>query len=227
MKKRTVLFFFLFSVLAKLSCQAPSVVEHIRIPLWAEIDAYPELEEAADIDSPEYSYTIKKIRELGPFLISGMTYGWKFTYTPSDKARHVEEYFEIEELMLSENEIQGITYSDPWFEDDRINCWCEYTRTPAQLQNYHLWSSINKPTIQGYGYGKISDGFDGIKAAAKDALKNAVRAHYRSKIKNKPKEIQGSVLIRGIPVIGVDAGKYTIKLDFFLEYGKIIEYKVF
>jgi hypothetical protein len=90
-----------------------------------------------------------------------------------------------------------------------------------------LWASIQNPTIQGIGIGKISDGFDGITAAAKDAVKKAVREYYRNVIKNKPKEITGSVLVRNQPLLGIDAGKYRIKLDFFLECGRIKYYKVF
>ena len=81
--------------------------------------------------------------------------------------------------------------------------------------------------IRGRGYGKVSDGFEGYKNAAKDALKNAVREHYRKIVKNKPKEITGSVLIKDIPVTGVVSGKYVINLDFFLEYGRIIEYSTY
>ena len=95
------------------------------------------------------------------------------------------------------------------------------------LLTWNLWASIQNPVIHGYGYGNVSDGFDGIVDAAKDALKNAVREHYRAKIKNKPKEITGSVLIRKEPLIGIDEGRYTIKLDFFLEYDTIINYNVY
>ena len=37
-------------------------------------------------------------------------------------------------------------------------------------------------------------------------------------------EITGSVLIKKMPTMGIDAGRYMIKLDFFLEYGRIKEY---
>ena len=223
-KRLQVTLLFLF-IVCSLYSQNSSVVEHIRIPLWAELDAYPELLQDSNIDAE--TYPVQKIKEIAPFLISGMVYGWDFVYTPSDKARNVEEFFEIKERALSPIEIYGISYSSPWVQNERLNCWCEYTRTPAQIHNYNLWSSIQNPTIQGYGYGNISDGFDGIVDAAKDALKKAVREHYRGKIKNKPKEITGSVLIRKEPLIGIDEGRYTIKLDFFLEYDTIIYYNVY
>lgn len=203
---KAFLVFSLFCFTSVIYAQTPSVVRNIRIPLWAELDAYPELEEAADVDSPQYDYPIKSIRQVAPFIIGGMVYGWEFVYTPSDKARGVEEYLEIKEIVSSDYLKGGIKYSSPWFQNNRFNCWCEYKRNDSQVQNYNLWSSIQNPIIHGRGYGDISIGFDGLKDAAYDALKNAVRDHYRSVIKNKPKEITGSVLIRDIPTIGIDAG---------------------
>ena len=172
-------------------------------------------------------------------------------YTPSDKTRGVEEFFEItpvrddglsaqvfeENLVSSRSErlpeaLEGqpafdIKYSSVWIEDNRFNCWVDYTRTDYEVQTYNLWASIQNPTIQGRGFGELSLGFEGIKQAAQDALKNAVRDYYRNTIKNKPKEITGRVLLRKTPMIGIDNGRYVIKLDFFLECGTIIEYTQF
>ncbi|MCQ2583608.1 MAG: hypothetical protein MJ160_06850 [Treponema sp.] len=215
----------LLLVNASLFAQVPSVIERIRFPVWAEVDAYPGLE-SGEYDSDE-PYPVSRIKEIVPFLLNGMVYGWDFVYVPSDKARGVEEYFEITEIQNLESENGKISYSSPWIQDNKFNCWVDYTRTDFQIQNYYLWSSIKNPVIQGRGYGSLEDGFDGIKKAAENALKNAVREHYRTKIKNKPKEITGSVLIRKVPTLGIDAGQYVIVLDFFLEYGKIKEYTLF
>lgn len=212
-------FFFLFAGFS----QVPSIIEHIRIPLWAQIDAIPGLAEY-DATAGVYDYAIKGIKEVSPYIIEGMIYGWDFVYTPSDKQRGVEEYFEIipkEDFSVA---AKTINYAYPWIEDNKLNCWCEYTRTDSEIQNYYLWSSIQNPRIHGVGYGAISKGFDGLQDAVSDAVKNAVREYYRTVIKNKPKEISGSVLIREIPAIGIDAGRYLLNLDFFLECGKIIEY---
>lgn len=222
-------FFLLLLIIesAFLSGQTPSVVRHIRIPLWAELDAYPELEEAQDLSAGQFDYPIKSVKQVAPFLISGMVYGWNFVYVPSDKARGVEEYLDIEEIVPGDVLVPGISYASPWFQNNRFNCWCEYTRNDSQIQSYNLWNSIKNPVIHGVGYGELRKGFDGLKDAAYDALKNAVREHYRSVIKNKPKEITGAVLIRDIPTIGITSGRYIFNLDFFLECGKIIEYSVY
>lgn len=217
----------MLSVVFPLAALNPSVIEHIRIPLWAELDAYPGTEEAKNKDAGVFDYPVSRIKEVAPFLVSGMVYGWEFIYTPSDKARNVEEYFELKEIQPLTPEVEKINYAYPWVEESRLNCWCEYTRTEGQIQNYYLWSSIQHPVIHGTGEGKLELGFDGIKDASEEALKNAVREYFRKIVKNKPKEIRGSVLIRDIPTIGIKTGHYIINLDFFLECDRILEYKTY
>lgn len=240
-KKITLISLLSLLVSAGIFAQTPSIVQHIRFPIWAEVDAYPGLELPSSKDASaqdneensqenkntEYDYAISRIKEIVPFLMNGMVYGWEFRYTPSDKSRGVEEYLEVELIQNLEKETNPIVYSSPWIEDNKFNCWVDYTRTEFQIRNYYLWSQIKNPGIQGRGKGSLELGFDGIKAAAEEALINAIRSYYRNTIKNKPKEIQGKVLIRKIPTIGITSGQYVINLDFFLECGKIKQYSQF
>lgn len=229
MEKRRITFFLLFIIFSTglILGNSPSQIRKIHFSLWAELDAYPELEQAQDLSSGVYDYSVFRIRQTAPFLIEGMVYGWEFSYTPQDNARGVEENLEITEIVPSDFFLNNITFSSVWFENERMNCWVTFERNESQIQNYNLWASIKNPVIHGRGYGKLGDGFDGIKNAAAEALKNAVREHFRAIIKNKPKQINGKVLIKEPPILGIDAGKYVINLDFFLECDKIIEYKVF
>lgn len=219
--QKKIFYFFFFLISFQLFSQTPSIKTNIRVALWSQIDAYPELEYK---EETPYSYPINELKELAPFIFSGMIYGWKFIYTPSDKQRKVDEYFELIPIQEINEITNPITYKEPWIQDNKLYSWCECSRTKDQYQNYLLWSSIQNPVINGIGKGDIKKGFLGIKEATINSVKNAIREHYRKLIKNKPKEIQGSVLIREIPTIGIDAGQYIINLDFFLEYGKIREY---
>lgn len=198
----------------------------IRIPIWAELDAYPGLEEAQDTTQGQFDYPIKRLKETSKFLLNGMIYGWTFEYTPSDKLRNVSEYFNVKEIN-SIVPIEEITYKKPWIENNKLYCWIEYTRTPQMIWNLKTWESITTKKIQGRGKGKISNGFDGIIEASNDALKNAIREYYRSYIKNKPKEIDGKVIIRKTPEFGINSGHYIVELDFFLETDRILEYTQF
>ena len=228
-KIRKVLLFTglcLFFVL-RLSAQTPSVVRNIRLPLWAELDAYPGLELSGGEDEGQFDFPISQMHKIAPLIINGMVYGWNFVYVPYDKARGVEEYLEITEIVPSDVIRGGIKYTSPWISDNNLNCWVEYTRTDSQVQSYNLWASIQNPVIAGIGYGSVEKGFEGIEEAARESLKAAIRNHYRKTIKNKPKEITGSVLITKFPTLGIDSGRYVINLDFFLECGRIVEYSVY
>ena len=222
-----VLLFGIFS--AAVFAQVPSFTEKIRIPLWAELDAYPGLEEAKGLEG--YEYPVQEIKKIAPFIISGMVYGWRFVYVPYDKARGIEEYFEVTEVnaevFTNNYGPNKITYSSPWIDDTYLRCWCEYTRTKAEVQNYKAWASITNPVIRGRGYGSVRDGFEGIKDAAADSLKSAVSEYYRGITKNKPREITGSVLIKNEPILGIDSGRYAINLDFFLECDTIKKYGIY
>ena len=216
----------LFFVL-RLSAQTSSVVRNIRLPLWAELDAYPGLELSGGEDEGQFDFPISQMHKIAPLIINGMVYGWNFVYVPYDKARGVDEYLEITEIVPSDVIRGGIKYTSPWISDHNLNCWVEYTRTDSQVQSYNLWASIQNPVIAGIGYGSVEKGFEGIEEAARESLKAAIRNHYRKTIKNKPKEITGSVLIRKFPTLGIDSGRYVINLDFFLECGRIVEYSVY
>ena len=224
-------FFLILFAGGMLYAQTPSVVRNIRLPLWAELDAYPGLQPAdGENDSQnkgQFDFPVKQMQKIAPFIISGMVYGWNFVYVPYDKARGVEEYLEVTEIVSSDVIKGGITYVSPWISDNNLNCWVEYTRTDSQIQNYNLWSSIQNPVIGGIGYASVEKGFEGIEEAAREALKDAIRNYYRKTIKNKPKEINGAVLVRDFPTLGISSGRYVINLDFFLECGKIVEYTVY
>ena len=223
---KSFIFAFVFAGFSLFS-QTPSVIRNIRLPLWAELDAYPGLELSADENSGQFDFPVSQMRRIAPFIISGMVYGWNFVYVPYDKARGVDEYLEVTEIVSSDVIKGGIKYTSPWISENNLNCWVEYVRTDSQVQTYNLWKSIKNPVIGGIGYASVEKGFDGIEEAARESLKDAIRNYYRKVIKNKPKEITGSVLIRDFPTLGITSGRYVINLDFFLECGRIVEYSVY
>ena len=87
--------------------QVSDVQKTLRIKLWAPMDENP----GAEISSSDTNYgtSIRSLKKTAPFLLTGMIYGWKFEYTPSDKTRNVAEYFSLEPVaeiseILSANE---------------------------------------------------------------------------------------------------------------------------
>lgn len=222
---RKIIFLLVFIISSSVYCQTSQFDQKIRFNVWADLDAYPEMEDVPELN--QFDYPIKQITKIVPFFMSGLVYGWNFTYVPYDKARGVEEYFEITEIKPFDTKIEKMEYSGAKIQDGKFSVWCEYTRNDYQREYYKSWTAIKNPVIHGKGYGKISKGFEGYTDAAKEAVKMGVREYYRKLIKNKPKEISGRILIKNEPLAGVQEGQYVINLDFFMECDRIIEYTTY
>lgn len=222
MEKRisTLIFTFLL-LLSSLSAQEASD-KKIRLYIWALKDSYPEYTEEKPLQQAKDHLT-----SLSEFLLNGMTYGWDFVYTPSDKLRNVKEYFECKPRFSFEDHIADIEYDSVYFREDKIFCWVNFERTAQMERYYKQMSNIKNPRVIGKGKGKISRGFPGVEEAALNAIKDGVREYYRKIIKNKPKEITGTILIRKVPAVYIDSGHYVVELDFFLQTSKIKEYSQF
>ena len=243
--RQSFILFFVLCLTALISipaaAQEVSFQRKIRLLLWADLDAYPGLVEAAPAKKGEkkpasdetkynkgiFDHAIGRMKQITPFLMNGMVYGWEFDYTPSDKLRGVPEYFEMKELHSFDSEAKKIVYEKPWFDESKVHCWTVFERDDAMVDSYNHWADIKNPRIIGIGGGKVSKGFDGIQEAAQNAIKDAVRNYYRKILRNKPKQITGKVLINKIPAILIKSGEYQLQLDFFLETGIIKEYQNF
>jgi hypothetical protein len=207
----------------------------VHITLWALSEAPPGTPEFADPPDNPWTYAARRIRETAPFLIEGMVYGWEFSYTPSDTARSVAEQFSLEPFgtrqqsprTLSEADIARISYAGPREENNQVSCWVDFALDDTMILLRKQWRSVSYRRITGRGFAPFAGGLDAIKQAAADALKNAVREYARGLEKNKPKEIEGRVVIVNNPSIGINAGKYQIELDFFLEMSKIELYSLY
>ena len=222
---------FFVLILAAFFClpaasQEVSFQKKIRLLLWADLDAYPGLVKA-DASTGIFDHAIGRMKQITPFLMNGMVYGWEFDYTPSDKLRGVPEYFEMKEIRSFDQESKKIHYEKPWFDESKVHCWAVFERDQGMVQSYDQWADVRNPRILGIGGGKIAKGFEGIQEAAQNALKDAVRTYYRKLLRNKPKQITGRVLINKVPAILIKSGEYQMQLDFFLETGIIKEYQNF
>lgn len=199
----------------------------LRVSMWASIDPKPGSDYAKNPSSSLYGYAVSELKKVAPFVFSGMIYGWKFTYTPYDKTRKVEEFFDFSVIQEINKKDPRLSYKDPWFESNRVNVFVEYNRDESMMLRRNHWESVIYPKISGIGRASISLGAEGIEMACKEALKEAVRTYAQTIIKNKPKEISGSVLLIKSPRFYIDSGRYTADLDFYLKMDKIIEYKLY
>lgn len=202
----------------------------LRIRLWAPLDENPASQISPETENA-FGTSFRSLKATAPYLLSGMIYGWKFEYTPSDKTRNVEEYFSFTPIAEIPEDDEKIIFTNPAFLDTRVYCWLEYLRTDEMMISRQRWDSIQFPRVSGTGessYLDSVDSIDGIKEAVKEAAKNAIRTYAQKQTKNKPKEVTGTILLKDIdPNIKIIKGKYTAHLDFFLYVDKIIQYSQF
>ena len=226
--------FFILIILI-LSCsfcfsQISDTQKTLRIRLWAPLDENPASQISPETENA-FGTSFRSLKATAPYLLSGMIYGWKFEYTPSDNTRNVEEYFSLEPISEIPEDDEKIIFTNPAFLDTRVYCWLEYLRTDEMMISRQRWDSIQFPRVSGTGessYLDSVDSIDGIKEAVKNAAKNAIRTYAQKQTKNKPKEVTGTILLKDIdPNIKIIKGKYTAHLDFFLYVDKIIQYSQF
>lgn len=223
------------------AAQVPDRAGQLRIQVWAELDAFPgsfepdgqEAEEKSSSAEKKtefeslYGFAVERMRQIAPFIMEGLLYGWNFEYTPYDKTRGVEELWEFSRVREFDPAVNRLSFHNPVPKDGKLLSWVYCDRTEAQQQEYRRWTSIVYPKVKGTGTGSVEYGFKGIQEACSQAAKNAVREYWRTLIKNKPKEISGRILLTKEPRIYIKSGRYVVDLDFFLETDRIVPYSCY
>ncbi|UTC76621.1 hypothetical protein E4O04_00720 [Treponema sp. OMZ 799] len=195
----------------------------VRAPVWVFLDEAPKLKD----DESKAKFTPPKdaLLELSAYILSGMTYGLKFSYTPFDKKRNVEEVFELETVFKPSTE--NIKITDVRVKYPYCYSWAEYGIPESYSGHFKLWTKNAHKTIKGRGKGDRFDELEGVYTAYTEAIKNAVRQYARTFLKNKPKEIRGAVLIKSSPRLFVESGFFKAELELYIQIDEIIKYTVF
>lgn len=219
MKKSVALLFFF--VYAFVVSESPRI---LRAPVWIYLESVPGLFD--DTDNQKIP-PIQEIDEMARFILSGMSSGWNFAYTPSDRRRNVQEEFSLQP-------IQAITAGDPRFSMDsltpaypRLTCWAQLSVDEAVSRRLEYWSSIRFSSGRGRGTGERIAESRGIRDAYTNAILNAVRNHARALEKNKPKEVIGEVLLREGPRLYADQGLFIAEVRVLIYIRKIVPYSVY
>ena len=156
--------------------------------------------------------------------ISGMIYGWKFSYIPSDIKRNISEIFNIEPVAQLIWGDPNLRFKDNWVKDYIMYQNVTYYLQEFQKKRIKSWNSSVTPTSYGEGSESIYIK-NGKSLALKEALKDSIKREFQSRGKDKPRSIQGQILLREIPRIFVNSGVYNTQIEVLLIYKDINEYK--
>lgn len=214
----------------------------VRSPIWVFTEPIPgnfksndankiKVPDLQDKNShspvPKYLPTKQAMQELASYLLSGMCYGWKFSYTPYDKTRAVNEFFELAPITKIDLDDKRLVITEPKFKYPFLYCWAEYHMSENQASHLKFWHSVSHKTITGRGSGNRFDELKGVYTAYTEATKNAIREYARKIVKNKPKQITGSVLIKKNPRLFVESGLFNAELNLYIQIDNITPYTIF
>jgi len=192
---------------------------------WVELDPVPQ-------EGEEYPVTreaaARRALEEARFVFSGMIFGYRFLYVPSDKTRQVEEHFTLELL-------HQIPWGDPGlvakqavpFNENRLTVRIRYNLSEHHSYRLNSWQSTIYPVSSGAGEGTAMGGYKEKITAIKEAVKAAIRSYGREAVYNKPREMSGEVLLVESPYIIINEGSYLAKVKIKLKGVEILPYRSF
>jgi hypothetical protein len=212
-----------FLLLAALPSGA--VGERLSVRPWCELEPFVR------VGTDEYPLpretAARRVLEEGRLLFSAMVYGYSFVYTPSDAARHVEEVFELTPVAEVPWGSPRLAVGETTVEGKRLYSRLAYTLSPSEAQRRSSWSSSAVPLSTGSGEGTLFKGYTEKATALRAAMREAVRAHLRTRVLNKPREVRGDVVLWEEPSTIVRAGVYKTTAKVKLRIAEIIPYRIF
>lgn len=169
-------------------------------------------------NAPTYEAVVN-ILEEARWIFSGMIYGFTFSYTPSDSNMQVAESFTLTPRAF-------IDYGDPRLrvmalhtEGALMRMELTYELSDDQQRRQALLQRTDRHLSQAKGTGTLLNNSEGRREAVEDAIRLAVRAGARRLVGQKPRRIDGELVIRQVPIIGVDRGRFRafVQINFRVE----------
>jgi len=214
------------AALLLVSLYAHAQSEPLSLRLWCELEPmvqenqeYPLSTEAAQ------RRALEEAREI----LSGMIYGFRFSYTPGDSVRKIGEIFTLTPVAEILWRDPNLTVADAYVKDSLLFVKVTYQLEDFQFARRRAWASNSVEAASGTGSYSVftAPSPEGKRLALKDALKNAIREALRPVIFNKPREVTGEILIWNEPQTIIQSGAYTTRLDVKLRVKEIRSYSLF
>ena len=192
---------------------------------------WTELEPLVRIGPGPYPIPIdvaeKTLLEQARVLMSGMVYGWTFSYTPGDKARRVEESFDLApiaqvpwgnpRLRVVETEVTGTRL---W---GRIS----YALDDEEMRRRAAWDSNVAVLSTGQGTAALQHGAGARMESLESAIRDAIRRSLDTRYLNKPRAITGELVLWTDPMVVVRSGTYTTTATIKCLVRELIPYRVY
>jgi hypothetical protein len=162
-----------------------------------------------------------------------MIYGWSFTYDIGERARGVQENFELEPLGTIPFGDPGLKPTEAELRGMVFHLWADYRLNQSQKSRLEVWKSGRVRSIQGTGEGLVGtpaeegDRFAIKRAALENAAKTSLRAMLQSTERNRPRQVQGFISLAQFPRYWISGGRVMISARFLVEVTEIIPFAAY
>ena len=169
----------------------------------------------------------QELLEEGRLLFSAMIYGWTFTYIPVDLARKVTESFALTPVAEIPWGSARLEVRETEREDAKLWARMSYALNDDESQRRLAWESNTAALSSGRGQAKLSDGASARMASLREAVRDAIRRSLDSRYINKPRQVDGEVVLWDDPIIRVASGAFSTSAKVKLLVRELVPYRIF
>lgn len=192
--------------------------------VWVELD--PFVADGTERPLPR-NVAMERLLEEVRYAVSGMVYGYRFTYVPVDPDRKVAEEFQLEPYALIRRGDPRLSVLQTWVDGDRLFARVGYEVAPEQQGWYEAWHGSANARSRGVGVSSLFRGPSRKTEAVADAIRSAVREHVRAREFTRPQQIVGAALLASGPEFAIVRGNYQATVDILLQIDRIDRYRTY
>ena len=190
----------------------------ITLDLWTTEDRIIHGEDS----TPE-----RRLLEEARYTLSGLIYGWDFSYTPGDPQRQVTERFDLVPISHVPWGSSGLRVRDLRALEGTLYGQIDYTFSRDEMARLSQWASYATIRASGSGTGPLLEGATGKIRAIENAIHRAVREYLRSRYPNRPREVTGAVALARPPRVRTVSGEYEAMVTVAIEVRDVRNYLTF
>jgi hypothetical protein len=196
----------------------------LRAEVWAETEPISAAGDPWPVPPQELE---RRLRAEAAWIFGGMTRGFEFAYTPSDRVRGIVEAFVLRSLGRPEaSTLIALPPAQPSARGTRRSAF-EYELDRTDAASLDSYSREPWKPSQGRGAADALGGHPARIAAYEDALRETVRELARSLEPNKPRSVRGRIVLSAPPSIHVQEGEYRVRARVRIAVDEIVQYRMY
>ncbi|NCN05006.1 MAG: hypothetical protein GW949_05195 [Spirochaetales bacterium] len=205
-----------------------ALANDVRVTVWYDREAFPPTDFSRTWEgSPGDSSPALGALEMARNFVSGMIYGYTYSYVPPDLSRRVTEEFILEPANRIPWGDERLSLEDYRDFESWVQMTFRYRLSDEQVLLRRRWLGVQVQNSRGLGQAPLSLPPEGTAQAFEAGFLQAVRTYARGITQDKPAEISGRAILADSPRIWSDKGQFMADVKIQLTIDDLRYYEVF